>query len=403
MFDLIVEDAVVVTVTKGTIKKGGIAVKEGKIAVVGTNDVLQKLPARERVAAQGMILCPGLVDCHTHLQEYATQGVHGAGRGGQFMAGVANAFTARKAGTVATGEHLLGHPVLTDPLEQYQKVGALFPGYVSVASGFCVIGTEDLITVASTRPGQVMRIAEMTDREIQIMARKSDFPGESLFLNATVANLPREQAPRAGEICLSQEQIHRYVNIFHAEKKKIGAHIEGAKALEMFLDAGGDVVHHGHGMTEELALRMSQQNVALVATPHGGTSSRPNSPEEIAMAVRQGVEVAIASDAYLPKHPEAVWLKEPAGFEYGPEHLLTIAHPGLEYLRNLGYDENAALALITLHPAEILGISHCIGSIETGKDATFLLANGVPGLEAVDSQDIQAVYIKGELFVKRNG
>lgn len=402
MFDLIVEDAVVMTVTNGTLAEGGIAVKEGKIAVVGKSHQLHQLPARERISAKGMFLCPGLVDCHTHLLEYATQGVHGAGRIGQFMAGVANVFNARKAGTVATGEHLLGHPVLTDSVEQFRRVGSLFPGYVCVASGFCVIGTENLLTLSSTRPGKVINIDELTDEDIRMMAGNSDFPGESLFLNATVANLPREQAPRAGEICLSGEQIKHYVDIFHAENKKIGAHIEGSEALELFLEAGGDVVHHGHGLTERLAARMGRQNVALVATPHGGTSSRPNSPAEIAMAIRQGVKVAIASDAYLPKHPEAVWLKEPAGFEYGPEQLLTIAQPCLAYLRNLGHDENAILALITLHPAEILGLSHLLGSIEAGKDATFLLAKGIPGLDLVDFQDIQAVYIQGNLFVARN-
>ncbi len=57
-----------------------------------------------------------------------------------------------------------------------------------------------------------------------------------------------------------------------------------------------------------------------------------------------------------------------------------------------GLPHDVALKAITLHPAEILGIDSRVGSIEIGKDATFLITDGNP-LEF--STTIEQVYIQG--------
>jgi len=43
-----------------------------------------------------------------------------------------------------------------------------------------------------------------------------------------------------------------------------------------------------------------------------------------------------------------------------------------------GLDPEEAVKMITLYPAEILGIDDRVGSLETGKDATFIVTNGNP-------------------------
>lgn len=400
MFDLIVENAKIVTVSNaGTITNGGVAIKDGQFAAVLSQEEIATYKAKTRIDAQGMVLCPGLVDCHTHLMEFATEGVHKVSTQGQMMAAVVNLFTARKAGTVATGEHQLGHPLLSTPVSDYKATGKAFPGYTRVATGFCVIGTENLTITSAAAPGTLLSFSDLTDEHLTFMAENSDYPGENLFLNATVANLPKDMAPRAGEPCFNQEQIRHFVEIFHQHGKKIGAHVEGPEAIKCFLDAGGDVVHHGHGLDAILAKRMGESKTPLVATCHGGTNAKPNSPEDIALAVAFGIPVSIASDAYLPKHPEADWLPEPPGYVYGPQHLMALAHPAMLYLYKMGCDENTLLAFITLNPAKVLGLADRIGSIEAGKDATFLLAKGIPGLEITDPEDIRAIYIQGEAFL----
>lgn len=85
----------------------------------------------------------------------------------------------------------------------------------------------------------------------------------------------------------------------------------------------------------------------------------------------------------------------------GVKLALTTDHPvtPLQYLplcaeiatRN-GLDPTAALAALTINPAEILGISDKIGSIKVGKDADFVLIDGDPL-----SGKVRAVFIDGKL------
>lgn len=399
MYDLVIHNARVITVSpRGTMDRGAVAVRAGLIAAVGGPELVGA-PARERLNASGMTLAPGLVDCHSHLMEYATAGVHRVGPAGQAMAGVVNLFKSRLAGIVGNGEHHLGHPDLIQPTAVYFDLARRFPGKVRVAAGFCVLGTDPLVVTASVRPGQVLTLDGLDLGLVEEAARHSEFPGENLFVTATCANLPPELAPRAGELCFGTERIRDFVAVFHAAGKKVGGHVEGERAIRTFLDAGGDVLHHAHGLTPELTRRMAEAGAALVATPHGGTGSTPNSSDEIARAVAAGVRVAIASDAYLPKHPGAHWLNEPPGFEYGPQHLMALAAPAFRLLREWGRDDNDLLALVTRNPAEIMGLEG--GRIEPGRPADLILADGVPGLDFTDPEGIRKVFIDGAVFLNR--
>ena len=59
-------------ITLGTqnkvIESGAIYVEGGKIAAVGTDDVLIKqYPQAERLDAQGKVIMPGMINTHHHL------------------------------------------------------------------------------------------------------------------------------------------------------------------------------------------------------------------------------------------------------------------------------------------------------------------------------------------------
>ncbi len=52
----------------GVIANGAVAVSDGRIVAVGASDeVRAAYPAHEAIDASGRVLCPGFVDCHTHL------------------------------------------------------------------------------------------------------------------------------------------------------------------------------------------------------------------------------------------------------------------------------------------------------------------------------------------------
>ncbi|MGH9693745.1 MAG: amidohydrolase, partial [Bryobacteraceae bacterium] len=61
---LLIRNATVLTVTKGTIQGGSVLVENGKIAAVGQN--LSAPAGAVVVDASGKFLMPGIIDCHSH-------------------------------------------------------------------------------------------------------------------------------------------------------------------------------------------------------------------------------------------------------------------------------------------------------------------------------------------------
>jgi len=63
--DVLIKDATILTVTRGTIAQGSILVEDGKIKAVGT-DI--KAPAGVKVIeAAGLVAMPGIIDTHSHI------------------------------------------------------------------------------------------------------------------------------------------------------------------------------------------------------------------------------------------------------------------------------------------------------------------------------------------------
>lgn len=169
----------------------------------------------------------------------------------------------------------------------------------------------------------------------------------------------------------------------------------------MAINAGFDVIHHGHGIAEHQMQRVLDKNIPVVATPLGGTHLPPNSPEEIAELANKGITVAISTDGYLPPSIKAPWLTFADNALRGPESLMFLANPSMKILNESGWNENEVLKLITLNPSIILGKDRSYGSLEAGKYANFLVSKGIPGLEITDPDDILQVFYKGEKVISK--
>ena len=400
--DLLITGAKVWTLDEkaGTLENGWLAAKDGHISGVGQG-MPPETAAKLTVDGRGLNLLPGLVDCHTHLMEYAAAEVHGARAQAQGMAAVANLLTALKCGIVATGEHHLGHPVLDMPMEDYKKLIAITPMASVVAYGCCRLGFEPKVFTSCTRPGEAFTRDICGDEDYRRMARASDFAGENIFLNYTCANAPLEAAPHAGKITYNREELKRIVDIFHGENKKIGAHIEGDDSARLFIECGGDVIHHGHGLSPELGALMAEKKIPLVVTPSAGTGKRPTSPEEAYGFFRQGVFMALASDSYIPPHPAARWIPLAPGFMAGPEEFLKICGATLRYLVGQGVHREKALALITINGRKLIRPREPMATLTAGRPADIILCAGLPGLETEDPLDIKLVVSGGRIQVDR--
>ena len=401
MDDFLIHNAQILTLDdQGIIDNGFLVINKGKIVQIG--DGTPPGGTYENIIdADNMIVMPGLVDCHTHLMEYATIEIHHTYGSAQKIAAMANLLSALKSGIVALGEHHLGHPQLPQSFQGYKQIISDNPVDIKLASGCCFIGTDPLVLVSSTAPATVIEKEDLNRDMFVDMAKKSDFPGENIFLNATVANLPLDEAPRAGELTFSYEEIKVIVEIFHACNKRIGAHLEGDDAAEMFINAGGDVIYHGHNLTDTMVSKIADIKIPVVITPHGGTSSKPTSPEEVYRFYKQGIMLAIASDSYIPVHPGAEWINIPSGKLAGPEDFMKICEPVLNYLIENGVELSEALKLITLNGRKILDFPEKNWSLSAGNNADIIISKKIPAIETVDVYDIKYVIKSGKLVINR--
>jgi predicted amidohydrolase YtcJ len=69
--DLIVTDATIYKVDKAFSAASAIAVNDGKIIAIGTNEeIADKFKSDNTIQAQGKFIYPGLIDAHCHFYGY---------------------------------------------------------------------------------------------------------------------------------------------------------------------------------------------------------------------------------------------------------------------------------------------------------------------------------------------
>ncbi|KXH81868.1 amidohydrolase family protein [Sporosarcina sp. HYO08] len=387
----------------GTIQNGGMVIDKGKIVAIDTWRQLEKrFPALPIVDYSNATITPSLVDCHTHLLEFAPSSLYPVTPATHFLAAKAILLKALSSGITAIGEQICGHPLCRFSVQDYREIVQGIPLDVSFATVSISIGFSEPAHFSAITQSRPITIDELKDPFlIRKIARESEFPGENIFINATPANFTENEVPRAGEIIYELEDLKQAVSIYHQMGKKIGVHVAGEESIRMAIEAGVDVLHHAHGITDVLIEKVATTDVKVVATPLGGTHLKPNSPSDILKLVKKGIAVSIATDAYLPPHPEADWLPFTDGQLRGVESLLAIAQPTMRLLQQQGYDENQLLALITANPAEILGKDNHFGRLLPGMDANFIICDGIPGLEFSKADAIQQVYFRGKKVIAR--
>lgn len=395
---------------RGSIADGGMLIAQGRIAKIGAWSEIEELHQGKElplVDCGDRVITPSLVDCHTHLLEFAPASVYPVTEATQGAGGISLLLSALASGITALGEQICGHPNSRCTLRHYRQFAAQVPMDLTFSLSSITIGFARLAHFTAATGSRPVEKEQLLDPHIlQTLAADSEYPGENLFLNATPANFTPDQVPRAGEMIYTQAELNRIVDLFHAAGKPIGVHVGGEEGIQQALDAGVDVLHHAHGITERQIAEAAARKVRIVATPLGGTHEPPNSPEQIARLVEAGVPVAISTDAYLPPHPKAFWppFAKPtkAGRSLlGPDVLMAIAQPSMQLLAERGHTESEILSLITRRGAQILGKEHRYGSLREGLEANFLVATGVPGLEIASVEEIGQVYYRGVKVIDR--
>jgi imidazolonepropionase-like amidohydrolase len=380
----LIRNATLLTVTNGTIERGSILIRDGKIAAVGATVAA---PADAQVIdGTGKYVMPGIIDAHSHI---ATDAVNEGAVAVSAMVGIQDvinpddaAIYEAAAGGVTSANILHGS---ANPIGGRNAVIKLRWG--ADAAGLLLQGAPPGIKFAlgentkrdrepdrypATRMGvqDVIRNAFLDAREYQRRWRDYDAarkarrpaipPRRDLKLETLVEildgkRLVHAHSYRADEIL----QLIRLAEEFNFKIATFQHVLEGYKVAD-------EIARHGAGAST-FSDWWAYKVEAYDAIPYNA-----------ALMTERGVVVSINSDSR--------------------EEIRHLNQEAAKAVKYGGLSETDALKLVTLNPARQLGVANRIGSIDVGKDADLVIYTNHP--LSVFSR-VETTIIDGQVYFDR--
>ncbi len=370
---ILIKDGTVITVTKGTIEKGDVLLKDGKIEKVG-KDIAPPKNCMV-IDATGKFIMPGIIDAHSHIGVYSWPGVEAHEDGNE----------------------------MTDPITPQVRAEDSFnsedPAILRAVAGG-VTAIQSLPGSANLIGGQTVTLKLKPGRSIEEMKIKGIKPGMKMALGENPKGIygKRNKMPstRMGNIAMMREwfikgkEYGEEWKLYERKSKKDKD--EEVPERDLRLEALRDIVDgkylvHVHSYTKDEMLKMieiadefgfqirsfehtlegykiadtlaSRNIAALTWTDWWGfkVEAWEGIPHSPGMMASKGVRVVFHSDS--PNQIQRLWLDAAKAVRYG-------------------MDRQNAFEALTINPAWAIGIDHLTGSIEEGKDADIAIFSGHP-------------------------
>jgi imidazolonepropionase-like amidohydrolase len=182
----------------------------------------------------------------------------------------------------------------------------------------------------------------------------------------------------------TDEEAKAIVDEAHRLGKKVAAHAIGSDGIAAALRAGVDSIEHGDGLTDALMDEMVRKGTywvptitvgAYVAPGRGGNWTKMVDLEKVAFqkALKKKVKIALGTDA--------------GGFDW--KELNQAKEFG--YYVSYGMTPMQAIRSGTVVPAELLGWSDKMGTIEAGKWADLVAVSGDPLKDIAELERVKFV------------
>lgn len=342
-----------------------ILAEGGKILAVGPRSETACPEDARRQQLEGVVT-PGLLDCHVHLAGAdMAEGVQVSCREMSRLVceGLRNANLLLSAGVVAcrdlgsVGGCALG---IRDAIDQ-----GVVPGPKVLATGLSIsvtAGHGGGIAMQCDGPDEVRKGVRTIIRDgadvVKLMASGG-------------VNSP---GPEPGPCELTEAEFAAGVEAAHAMGRKVAIHAHGNTAIRRGVWAGVDSVEHGVFMTEDIMDEMARRGTYLVPTLSApyyaveeGLRADPGNPDHLRSksvvqrhrdmlrrCSEKGVPIAFGTDAGNTYDPY-----DRAYFE-----LVLMVEAGLTPLQ--------AFTAATIGSADLMGLSGSLGTLEAGKNASFV-------------------------------
>jgi imidazolonepropionase-like amidohydrolase len=390
--EVLIKNATVLTVSKGTIKNGSVLIRDGKVAAVGTN--IAASPGVMVIDASGKFLMPGIIDCHSHMA------IEGGGN---------------ESTSPVTPNVRIADVIRDDDITIYRALaGGTTIANVLHGSANVIGGTNAVIKLKWGRPAEEF----LFGAPLGIKFALGENPKRSNNNNQAQDNR-RWPTTRLGvEETLRESftETRRYMkewDDFQAAKQRGENVVPPRKDLKLETLADvlrGKIMVHVHSyvapeivmmlnIADEFGFKvrtlqhvLEGYKVANEIRDHGAMASTfadfwgykveawDAIPYNAAIMHKFGVNVSINSD----DDERVTRLYEEAGRVY--------------HYNNGELSEDDALKMITLNPAIQLGIDNRVGTIEVGKDADLVLFSAHP-LSSYTT--VEKTFIDGQIYFDR--
>src|SRR6204780_1542185 len=386
--EVVIKNAVVMTVTHGIVQNGSVYIKDGKIAAVG-KDVSAPSSATV-IDAGGKYLTPGIVDSHSHIAldddvneatspitphmmmidafDYQDKAIYRGLAGGVTTSLLLHGSANMIGGQAVVIKHKYG----------LNRDALLFPGAprsIKFASGENpkrVYGSKDQLP--STRMGNFAVQREALTQAQEYMRDWDEY-------NAKVKKGDKDATPPKHDLKLEaladvlRGNLLVQIHCYRAD--------ELLTEMAIAKEFGYKVRAFHHALEAyKVADQLAANNVAI-ATFSDWWGYKQEAwgaiPGNAVMSMRKGVRVAIKSDS--------------------EDFARRLNQEAAKSIRYGGATDEEALKMITLNAAWIIGVDDKVGSIDVGKDADLVIWDGYP----LSSYGVpNKVFIDGDIYFDRS-
>lgn len=388
--DLVISNATILTVTKGSIENGSIWVHDGKIRELGKT---VGAPAGAQVIdATGQFVMPGIIDSHSHSA--ISGGVNEGAPAISPQARIADVLDPEDidlyrslAGGVTTlnilhgsanaigGQNAVIKNKWSRPVEEMLFTGA--PRGIKMALGENPKRSNFTTTTGPPRFPATRMGVETVIRESFTRAREYARAWDDYRARASRGEKVLPPARNLG--------LETLADVL-AGKILVHAHCYRADEISMLLDLADEFgfkirslqhVLEGYKVTEKI--RRHGAGASTFADMWGyKMEAFDGTAYNAALMVKAGIRTAVNSDS--DELARRLYGEAAKSMKYG------------------GLNETQALRLITIDPAWMLGIDGRVGSIEPAKDADFAIFNGHPFSPYAR---VEKTIIDGQVFFDR--
>jgi imidazolonepropionase-like amidohydrolase len=384
---IVIRGATVLTMTHGAIENGTVVIRNGKIDAVGADVTIPE--GAQVIDAHGEYVLPGLVDPHSHLGVDSLPEVQ------------ANSDTNEMTGDVEAQVHAEDSINLDDPE---------IPRAVSAG-----VTTLQILPGSGNNIGGWAAIVKLTGGQTLEEIKFPDAPASMKWAwgeNPKRVYGSRNEAPATlmGEAAVVRQRLLDAQNYAAKWKAWETGGRQGAppernlqlEALEQVIEGKVRLNIHSYQVNHfEALFRIADEFHFQIAALHHALDAYMIAPE----IARRHIGVVTFADQWgfkvegwdaIPQNAYILW-KEGVTVSLHTDSPVIEEKNYIEQaaiVNHFGTPDEAALQMVTINPARILGIDQRVGSIDPGKDADLTVWNGPP-LELTSKAD--RVFINGKL------